>query len=248
MAYILSQLFSQKINRIVIPSSGNAGISACTFGKLKENVEIVVFGAKDTKKEKIDKIESLGFKVILSDRPIYDSIRFAKENDYYFLRPSLEINASEGFKTIAYELDNENGKIDDIFIPVSSGVCFMGIYLGFQELGYFPKLHLCQSSSINPVASLYDNDFSPSDTSLSDALVSKKAPLKEKLINAIKNTNGTGWVIDDNGIKNANNFLKDKNIITSFEGALAYASIIKARNKGFVLGKTVCLLTGKKYG
>ncbi len=171
--------------------------------------------------------------------------RFAKENTYYNLRPSLNQFGSIGYQTIAFELLIKDEQISDI--PVSSGVNFLGIYQGFKQANFLPRLHLCQSASICPLAGLYDRDFVPEDSNLASALVAKQSPLKPQIISALDDSKGTGWVVGNDQILAASRFLQEKGIVTSFEGALAYACCQKAKQKEPLKGKAVCLLTGKKY-
>ena len=58
---------------------------------------------------------------------------------------------------------------------------------------------------------------------------------------------GTGWVIENKELLISEEKLGSLGKETSYEGLLAFAAIHKAKKQGWNLGKTVCLLTGKRY-
>lgn len=163
------------------------------------------------------------------------------------MRPSKQEFGAEGYQTIAFELAKAYGIIDNLFLPVSSGVSLTGIARGFGKLGFLPKIHLCQPASLCPLASLFDRNYQPESTSLTTALVAKITPLKNEIIKIIKESGGTGWVIGNQEIIREQKLLEKEGIITSSEGVLAVAAFTKAKKTGNIAGKTVCLLTGKRY-
>lgn len=246
MAYLLSKLYSEGKTRFVLPSSGNAAISALSYGNLAK-MKMKFFVSPKAEKGKLDKLSAMGGDVEVTEKTLSQSAKFSQENGYLNLRPSLNEFASEGYQTIAFELACNQGVIDDIFLPVSSGVCLLGIYQGFIKVGFMPRIHLCQSSLLNPLAVMFDRDFKPEETSVACALVARSVPLKEQILASVRNSAGTGWVIENEQILSAQEKLGNEGIMTSAEGGLAFAAIAKAQKKGWQLGKTVCLLTGKRY-
>lgn len=246
MAYLLSKLHSEGKTKFVLPSSGNAAISALSYGNLAK-MKMKFFVSPKAEKGKLDKLSAMAGDVEVTEKTLFQSAKFSQENGYFNLRPSLNEFASEGYQTIAFELARNQGVIEDIFIPVSSGVCLLGIYQGFIKVGFMPRIHLCQSSLINSLASTFDQDFKSEEVSVARALVARSVPLKEQVLCSVRNSAGTGWVIENEQILSAQEKLEDEGIMTSAEGGLAFAAIAKAQKKGWQLGKTVCLLTGRKY-
>jgi len=245
MAFLISYLYSKGIKEAIIPSSGNAAISSSAYSKMA-GISLYVCISPKTSKEKIEKIQNLGGRIIINERPISFCVRESKGKGYYNLRPSINEFASEGYKTIAYELFEQNGRIDDIFIPVSSGVGLLGIISGFLNLGFLPRIHACQPSSVCPIGKLFDKSYKNEESSPADSIVSKAPPLANKVIGSINESKGSAWVIDSADILKVQEELAAKGIITSAEGALSLASYYKAKKKREV-GKAVCLLTGTKY-
>lgn len=246
MAFLVSWAWSQKNDKFVLSSSGNAAISAFSYCK-KAGLKLKIFVSPHIQKGKLEILKNLGADVEIDNRPLTMSVRFSKENNCFNLRPSINKLGAEGYKTTVFEILQNQGKVSDIFIPVSSGVNLLGLYQGFELLGYLPRLHLCQSSKIHPLAEIYDKDFNSEEESLANALVAKNSPLKEPIIEAINKSKGTGWVIENKQISAIQELLVKEKIETSEEGALAIAAVKKAREKGWKMGKIIVLLTGKKY-
>ncbi|HUV71623.1 MAG TPA: pyridoxal-phosphate dependent enzyme [Clostridia bacterium] len=246
MAYLVSYAYSQGEKNLVLSSSGNAALSAAAYCRLAE-LKLHVFVAHKIDPQKLAMIKKTPAQVYQSRRPLSDSIKFAKQKGFYNLRPSTHAFGSEGFQTIAFELAELTPLVEEIFLPVSSGVSLLGIAQGFAKLGWLPRLHLCQPASCPPLASVFDQDYSAEKESLADSLVAKYTPLKEEILKIVRESGGRGWVIENQAIKKAQSALRKKNIKTSAEGALALAAVYKAREKGFSLENTVCLLTGREY-
>jgi threonine synthase len=231
---------------LVLSSSGNAAISAANYCKLA-GLNLNVFVSPKITEGKKKVLQELKVNLHFSDRAVSDSTKFAKENNCFNLRPSLNELGPEGYQTMAFELLQNQGIIEDIFIPVSSGVSLLGIAKGFKKFGFLPRVHVCQSAAVSPLAAKFDQDFDKEEESLAKALVARITPVQDEVIRIVKESEGSGWVITNKEILSSQQKLFEQGIETSEEGALALAAVYKARQKGFSLGKTVCLLTGKKY-
>jgi len=246
LAFLVSKAWSEGFGSFVLSSSGNAAISAanyCNLAKLK----LKIFVSPKIDKNKLLVLKQMKADISIDNRPLSMAGRFAKENNLYNLRPSLNQFGSEGYQTISFELAGNKGEISDIFIPCSSGVNLIGLFRGFKKAGKLPRIHLCQPASICPLAGLFDHDYQSEAVSLATSLVAKHSPLKDQILKAVEESRGAGWVIGNDQIKQADKILLKNKIETSAEGALALAAVEKARNKGWKIKRGVCLLTGKKY-
>jgi len=247
MTYQISQALAEGEEKLVISSSGNAGISAAAYCRLAE-IKLHVFVSPKIKSEKLKQIKKFGAEVYLSMRPVSEAIRFSQKTGFLNLRPSVQDNGLIGYKSLAFEIHQNLGKVDSIFIPVSSGTALVGMAEGYKTLGYLPQLHLVQTTVVCPLAGLFDKDYQRSKTSLADALVARIVPRKKEILKLVEDSGGWGWVISDEQIEEAAKKLENLGISTSAEGEAALAAIWKAKKKGKDLGeKVVCLLTGKKY-
>jgi len=246
MAYLVSWAKSLGKKEAALSSSGNAAIAASEYCRLA-GIKLHVFVTPKIIEGKSAQLKKAGADISFSNRPVSEAIKFCRQKGILNLRPSQNQFGPEGYQTIAFELAESEGAIEDIFIPVSSGVALTGITEGFKKLGFLPRLHVCQSSAVCPIASLFTKDFQPEKSSLAEALVAKYTPLRLKVTSLVKESGGTGWVISNEEIKEAQAELEKKEIITSAEGALALAAWQKAKASHWPVGKAVCLLTGKRY-
>lgn len=191
----------------------------------------------------------------IEDRPKVMAFRFAKKNNLPFLRGSTDDFAIEGFKTIAFEIFEKAKFIDSLFIPTSSGTTAKGIYEGFKMLRFelpsedtwkIPAIHIAQTSKIHPIAKEFDKEFSPSETSIAKAIVDRVAHRKSEILEEIIDTDGFGWVLDDEEIKEGVRVLRNAGVDCSEEGGLAMAALLKALKKGVQIDNPVVVITGTK--
>lgn len=246
MAYQISKIFQDGVKKAVISSSGNAGISASAYSKLA-NIELVVFFSAKINEKKLKILSSYGYKLIETATPLRDALTFSKLKNCYNLRQSKDEYAVYGYSTIAYELQEVEPLIDAVFVPVSSGTTLVGIYNGYQKFGRIPAFHIVQTEKVHPVAKYFDQDFQSTNQSLADGIVAKYTPRTKEIIKIIKISKGSGWIVSEEEIMKAADYLLQNGLNCSYEGAMAYAGYQKAKKKGFIYNKPLCLLTGKKY-
>lgn len=246
--YQLQKGLELGIKEFTITSSGNAAISACYWAE-RLNLKVFVFVSEKINKKKLQKLKGYtNAEVILSKKPISDSLRHSKSNNTYYLRASTDPNGFFGYKSLAKELDLQMGRVGSIFIPTSSGTLSFGVMKGFEDLGYLPQLHVVQTTACNFIAKEFDKNFISSEKSIADALVAKTSMLKSDLSILIKESKGSGWIVEDSEILEAWDYLKNNAITSSYEGAATLAAVNKANLKKFqVKIPIVCILTGKYY-
>jgi threonine dehydratase len=176
-------------------------------------------------------------------KPISDAFKYAKKNNAYFLRQSTDPIALLGYQQIGEEIISELPQTTSVFIPVGSGTTLLGIS---QKLPSNVKIFAVQPANFNPIASVFDSNFIPENSSLTDALGVKLLPLKTKVIAVINQSNGSGLVIQNQDIQTTLNNLHQNNISTSAEGAMALGAVTKAKNRFDIGNFPVVILTGTK--
>ena len=248
MAYQVSKLYEEGVKKAVISSSGNAAISAahyCHLGK----IDLTVFVSPKINSQKLENLKRFPCRLIQTLKPTSAAFQYAQKYHLHNLKQSTDPNAPIGYMTLAYELMEENKIIDAIFLPVSGGAALVGLARGYQKLKKIqtPAIHAVQTQAIHPIASRFDDHFETGKTSIADAIVAKYSALQEEVIKCIKNTGGFGWVVSDEEILQASQWLKSYQIDCSYEGAAALAAFWKARRNGFNYRYPVCILTGKNY-
>lgn len=259
------------VSNFVISSSGNAAVSASYFCK-QNKVPLTVFLSPKTPGSKIDRLyEYPGLKVEFSKRPKHDAFQVAKNSNAVSLRASTDKFALSGYETLASELIEQVPGCSDLFFPVSSGTSLVGTYLGYSKFSdqsgnneksalssksdklmnpdtnnkkfKIPRFHVVQSTRVYTIAEEFDNDFAATDSSLAQAIVDRVAHRKKQVVDIIKKTGGSGWVVGDTEIESVLNFIP-KEINSSNEGAMALAGLTKAISSGWEAEVPVCIITG----
>jgi len=229
--------------KAVISSTGNAAISAAYFCH-QNQIELNVFLSPKVSPQKLQLVKQYPCNINLSLKSISDAIKFSKKNNAFFLRQSTDPIALDGYQMIATEIIDQLPQVTSIFIPVGSGTTLLGIS---QKLPPSVKIFAVQSAANCPIAKIFDQNFLEENQLLTDALSAKFITKKDQIISQIKKFNGSGLVINNQDILEANKFLRSKNISTSLEGALALAGYFKTIKFNLNPGDyPVILLTGAK--
>ncbi|MDD4937841.1 MAG: PLP-dependent lyase/thiolase [Candidatus Shapirobacteria bacterium] len=241
--YQIDNLKKNNFTQAVISSTGNAAISAAHFC-YQNKIELIIFLSTKVNPKKLNILKQYPSEIILSQKPISDAIKFAKKNKAYLLRQSTDPIAIIGYQQIAQEIIKQLPKITSVFIPIGSGTTLLGIS---QKLPPSVKIFGAQSVANCPISKSFDKNYNPEIRLITDALSAKFIPQKNKIITAIKKSNGFSFAIQNEAIISATHFLESKNIITSLESSLAFAAFQKAQKNNFDTGKfPVILLTGAK--
>jgi len=245
------------LTSFVISSSGNAALAAATTVK-KHNqnnpqtkISLQIFVGKNIDVSKLKKLRSLTkneeYIVIEQvENPKQNAFQIDTEGKAKFLRQSTDDSALKGYVELAMELD-KIPNLQAIFIPTSSGTTAQAIGEAFVTLSQKPQIHIVQTEACHPMAEVFQPQEKTTPTSLASAIVDKIAHRKEKVIEQIKKSNGSGWIVSDTEIQNAKALVQEKiQIDISFNSALSLAGLQKAVRKSWKFeGAVVCLITGK---
>ncbi len=239
----IKNLKQHNFTQAVISSTGNAAISAAHFCQ-QENIKLTIFLSPHISPQKLNLLKKYDHEIILSHQPISDAVKFSKSQNTYLLRQSTDPISLDGYQTIAEELIIQLPQISSIFIPVGSGTTLLGIS---QKLPPQVKIFAAQSAANPTIGKLFDSDYLPENRIITDALSVKFIPKKQQIIQAINQSNGSAFTIQNEKIVSADSYLNSQKIITSLEGALAFAAYQKAVKQNINIGNSpVILLTGTK--
>ena len=247
LAYQVSLAKQNNKKELIIPTSGNAGISAAAYCA-KAGIKLYVFISPETEKAKISEMQKYNPIIVKSKKAIklanYLSAKYKIEN----LRPSINDSSIEGFKSIAFEIFENLGKVGAIFTFVTSGSSFVGIGRAYQcllknnEIKKMPALYAVQSGNIFSVAGEFGEVAAGSNPF--HFLGAKNTRRKEEIMKLINLSGGSGIYAEENEISQAGDILKNNGILTSPEGQASLAGVIKAGEKNN-FNKVVCILSGK---
>lgn len=263
LAYQVSLAKQKVLKNLVISTSGNAGISASAYCQ-KAGIKLYVFISPETEKAKIAEMQKYNPIIIKSSRAIrlanYLSAKYKIKN----LRPSVDDDSIEGFKSISFEIFEKLGKIDALFTFVTSGSSFVGIGRAYKyllennEIKKIPKLFAVQSGGIFSIAKEFENRLNnegdiPECRLQAGKLGVKNTRRKNEIIDLIKSSGGSGIYVSNKEIESTKNFLSQNEIYTSDEGCASFAGALKINqennlNTSSKLNKIICVLSGKERG
>jgi threonine dehydratase len=257
---MIKEYYRQGIRKFVISSSGNAALSAIidiqnhNLSKSKEPLSLTIFVGERIEQKKFDKLKKAitdpNIKLEKTEYAKANALQLEKKNpDTKYLRQSTDELALRGYTELADELA-KIPELQAVFIPTSSGTTAQGLVLGFQKLTPPPQLHIVQTSSCHPIVDIINPEQTqnlPEETSFASGIVDNIGHRKETLAEAIKASNGNGWIITNEEIKNVIELTKKTTDVTiSATSALSVAGLQKALKNGWKpTGTVVCLITGE---
>lgn len=244
-AFLVSKLRQEGCKAVIIDSSGNAAVSTSAYCAHAGIKHYAVMPRYSHMEKKVNVLWHRSTIVEAQDREsarIY-ARRLSKELGLRYIGFAVEEDAVPGFKTTAYELQEEFLP-DSIFIPVGGAGNLVGIgraYLELQkngEISRVPELHAVQSAACAPIAGEF-TDFVKEDSTLAEGVIVPHTERKDEAIKLIRATGGTGWVVRDEEILRTLSLLAENGIYASPTAAVAVAGAVRAKPRG----KAVCIVT-----
>jgi threonine synthase len=157
------------LNRLAIPTAGNAGGALAAYGA-RAGMEVYVFMPDDT--PRINQLETAlaGARAWLVDGLITDCGRLVREGtepmQWFDMSTLKEPYRLEGKKTMGLELAEQRGwQLPDVILyPTGGGTGLIGMWKAFQELrelGWLkseklPRMIACQSDGCAPIVRAYE--------------------------------------------------------------------------------------------
>ncbi len=225
-------------NELVVTSTGNFAVSMATYGQ-KFGVKIILFVPSNISEEKraiLAKSDAVVYEV---EKPILQAQKYAEQNNISYVRQSLDLDVLEGFKTLMLEILQSNIDFDYIVFPVSSGSLLLSSYqvLVEQKTIKIPKLIAVQTSYNTYIAREFYTDYEKSQhPSIASSLNVKVRPVKlQEVVDAIKYTNGSAFVVDEQDIISTKDLLWNNNIKVGYESSACFFAVKKMNLKGNVL-------------
>jgi threonine synthase len=163
----------------------------------------------------------------------------------------------QGLKTIPYEIIEEGIEPDDIFIPVGSGGLYLGIYKGYMDLmkirliKKLPRLHTVESAGYERISRYVRGAYKYPNikSELADGLRVPGPPRLGEIVEALQETGGETYVVNDEEIKREIIELHRRGLFVEPTSATAYAAYKTAQREERIPRDTVILipLTGSGF-
>ncbi|AMM54545.1 pyridoxal-phosphate dependent enzyme [Pyrococcus kukulkanii] len=246
----IAKLKEEGIDEVVLDSSGNAALSLAFYSMIS-GIKAHIFLSYDAKPGKISALMNLNAKVhfVEGDRmKVHDSaVEFSKATGIPYVTHWLNPYFIEGTKTIAFEIYEEIGVPEEIFIPTGSGTALLGVWKGFKELmemgeiDRFPKLIAVQAEGFESLC-----PKSPRINRLADGIAIPNPPRLEDMRRALEETGGYCISVDEDDTLAAHHWLKTRGLLVEETSATALAGYWKAKEEGIATGNSLILLTGVK--
>lgn len=247
----------------VISSSGNAGLAAVLFvhhhneNNPDQLLALTVLVGNKIPANKLTKLQAhTDAHIIISqvENPRQTAWQLAQTPGVRLLRQSTDDTALTGYAELAEEL-NHIPNLQAVFIPTSSGTTAQALAQTFQKLNPAVQIHVVQTDAVHPIAAAFQNPLCPThartisdpETSIAGAIVDKLAERKFPVIEAVLQTHGQGWIVNDTEIIAAQNLVqKTTEYSISPNSALSVAGLVQALQAGCTFsGAVACLITGE---
>jgi len=202
LVYMVSHYKGKEEPWLTLSSSGNAAIAAAACAE-NAGIGLVAFLSTKTPGEKIEKAMGYHPQLILTPKPINFCNSLSKNFGVPNLRPSKHPLATEGYKTIAYEIDElEAQPIDHLFVFSTSASSLVGIGRGFEDLKRehpersYPALHCVQSGTAHSIAAHLHPDLNfESEEGPAGSLAVHDTDRREEAVRLIQESGGDAWFI-----------------------------------------------------
>jgi threonine synthase len=169
MTVAVSMALQLGLQRLAIPTAGNAGGALAAYGA-RAGMEVYVFMPEDT--PRINQVEAhlCGARVFLVNGLITDCGRLVREGTqpmgWFDMSTLKEPYRLEGKKTMGLELAEQLGwRLPDVILyPTGGGTGLVGMWKAFAELrrlgwltaGQLPRLVSCQSNGCAPIVRAFE--------------------------------------------------------------------------------------------
>jgi len=218
--YLKSQLEAfkkQGINRVVLSTTGNVGITASHYGK-QLGIEVICFMSKKCDMARAAQVEREGGRLIISSRPKRFAQYVSRKYTIPLLRASREDESILGYRSLGEELLEQVPEADAIVNFATSGTSSIGLMKAYEGKKV-PALH---------IAHLEEQGIVRGD----------------ELADLVKKSQGALHAVSQEEQVSAEKILAEYGLETSYEGVCSFAAALKIQDQSSSL---VVVFSGKKW-
>ena len=252
LAMAVSMAKELGIDRLAMPTNGNAGAALAAYGT-RAGMETFVFCPEDTPEVNVREIALQGGKVWRVNGLINDCgkiVRAGVEPMGWFDVSTLkEPYRIEGKKTMGLELADQLGwqLPDVIFYPTGGGTGLIAMWKAFKELreigwltGDLPRMIAVQSTGCAPIVKAFEEgkrhaDMWENASTIASGIRVPAAIGDFLILDAIRESGGFAIAVPDEMIEQAQvRIARTEGLLTSPEGAATFAGYEAALARGLV--------------
>jgi len=270
MAAAISMANQLGVERVIIPTAGNAGGAMAAYAA-RAGMQAAVYMPSDTPQANMQECRAMGAELILVDGLISDAARLvgvrAGEEGWFDLSTFKEPFRLEGKKVMGYEIAESLGwKLPNwIFYPTGGGTGLVGLWKAFAELAELgwleddarPRLVAVQAEGCAPVVRAFETgagvcEFWHGAQTDASGLRVPKSFADRMILSALRASRGTALAVSEQAIADARAELAQcEGLYVAPEGAATLAGLRKLLRSGVVnSSESVVLLNtgaGLKY-
>ncbi len=167
MATAVTMAKIQNVEKICLPSAGNAGVSASAYCQ-EAGIECFVFLPETIPQPFINETKRYNAELVLNGKTISEAAKTMidhKKDDWFDISTLKEPFRVEGKKTLGYEIAEQfNWSLPDVIIyPTGGGTGLIGMWKAFKEMlgmgwisGRLPRMVVVQSDGCSPVVDAFE--------------------------------------------------------------------------------------------
>ena len=231
---LINKLRELGIREVVEDSSGNAGAAIagyCAAAGIRCNIYL----PESTSAGKIKQVLAYGanlVKVPGSRDDTARAIRQAAATTYYASHVYNPL-FFEGTKSLAYEIKEQVGIPDYIFVPAGNGTMLLGAYIGFRELGKLPRIIAVQSRNCAPVAAAFhERTPEPPAPTVAEGIAIGQPMRLQEMVTAVRESHGDFITVDDASVLQAQELLGGMGIYIEPTAGAAVAGMLQCFPEG----------------
>ncbi len=242
---------------VSVASTGNMGASVACYAAAA-GIRAKVYVPKGVSKAKLAQIIAYSAEIVETGRYMKDAVQvvLSRRKSEYPVMNALNPYYVEGFKTTAYELFEELGNLDFVFVPTGSGGNAFALYKGFNELKIFsflddiPKIVIVQPEKCSAIVDSYEKGLDyveeVEDCETIAGAIRIKAPLYGSEVLKVLKKGNIAVKVSEEEIKRAMFELGREGIFAEPSAAVSLAGFKKACEQGVTDSKdvSVVLITG----
>jgi threonine synthase len=248
------------VNDVVEDSSGNAGSSMAAYSA-RLGLNATIFSPSSASPAKLAQIEMYGAKLERIPGPRYKSTEAVLEavsNGAVYASHAYNPAYLLGQLAFAWEMWEQLGKSvpDAVVVPTGQGGLMMGAWLGFQRLHRagiikrMPRIYAVQAEIVSPIHQAFKDglDYVPEYThagrGIAEGLATVKPVRGRRILEGIRETNGTTVAVSEVDIRAAYFALAKKGFYVEPTSAVAAAALPQVFEKEETGAVIVAALTG----
>lgn len=232
---MINKLKELGIREVVEDSSGNAAAAIAGYCAAA-GIGCNIYLPASTSAGKIKQIEAYKANIVkvpgMRDDTAQAILKAAKT--VYYASHVYNPLFFEGTKSLAYELYDQVGIPDYIFVPAGNGTMLLGVYTGFKELGKLPRIIAVQSQNCAPLVSrFYNRAVSQFAPTLAEGIAIREPKRMAEMLAAIRDSKGDIIAVDDDSVCKAQAMLGAMGIYVEPTAGVAVAGMLQYFDNGY---------------